>query len=315
MNRTTVAARAQLLDDLLQALFELAAVLRSGDQRADVQREHPLVGQRVGDVAAHDPVRKALGDGGLADAGLADERGVVLRAPRQDLDDALDLLLAADDRVELAGAGELGEVHAELVEGRGLRRPLRLLRGSGAARLAQDVDDLVADLVEVDAEALEHAGGDSLALPHQAEEQVLCTDVVVAEAPGLVDGELDDALRPRREADFAHDWPIPAADDELDGSADLGQLDVHVLEDARGDTLALADEAEQQMLGPDVVVVEALRLVLRESEDLSRPVCELVESVHGHRARRAWSCFGVYGTAGSRCGCRAPLIGLLLRYV
>ena len=54
---------------------------------------------------ADDALREALRDGGLADARLADERGVVLGPPRQDLDDALDLLLAPDDRVELAGPG------------------------------------------------------------------------------------------------------------------------------------------------------------------------------------------------------------------
>ena len=99
-----VAAAAQLLDDLLEALLELAAVLRAGDQRADVERQHPLVGERLGHVAAHDALRQALDDGGLADARLADQGGVVLGAAAEDLDDALDLLLAPDDRVELAGA-------------------------------------------------------------------------------------------------------------------------------------------------------------------------------------------------------------------
>ena len=46
-----------------------------------------------------------------------------------------------------------------------------------------------------------------------------------------------------RQPDLADDRPVAAADDELDRGPDLGQLDVHVLEDARGDALALADEA------------------------------------------------------------------------
>jgi hypothetical protein len=41
--------------------------------------------------------------------------------------------------------------------------------------------------------------------PDEAEEQVLGADVVVAEPAGLVDRELDDALGPRRQADFADD--------------------------------------------------------------------------------------------------------------
>ena len=70
---------AQLLDDLLEALLELAAVLRAGDERADVEGQDALVEQRLRDVAGDDPVGQALGDGGLADAGLADQGRVVLR--------------------------------------------------------------------------------------------------------------------------------------------------------------------------------------------------------------------------------------------
>ncbi len=74
---------AELLDDLLEPLLELAAVLRAGDERADVEGQDALVEQRLGDVAGDDPVGQALGDGGLADAGLADQRRVVLGPPRR----------------------------------------------------------------------------------------------------------------------------------------------------------------------------------------------------------------------------------------
>ena len=161
----------------------------------------------------------------------------------EDLDDPLDLLLSSDDRVELARPGSLGEVDAELVDGRRLAGPLRLLGRARRRALRQDADDLVADLVEVHAERLEDAGGDALALADEAEEQVLGADVVVAEPARLVDRQLDDPLGSRRQADLADDRPIAATDDELDRRPDLGQLDVHVLEDARGDALALADQA------------------------------------------------------------------------
>ena len=69
-----------------------------------------------GHVAADDALREAFDDGGLADAGLADEHRVVLGAARQHLDDAADLLVAADDRIELALARQLGEVAAVALE-------------------------------------------------------------------------------------------------------------------------------------------------------------------------------------------------------
>ena len=70
----------------------------------------------LGHVAADDPLGEALGDGRLADARLADEDRVVLGPARQDLDDAADLVVAADDRVELAGAGLGRQVAAVLLE-------------------------------------------------------------------------------------------------------------------------------------------------------------------------------------------------------
>ena len=111
-----VAALGDLLHHLLEALLELAAVLRAGDQGGQVERVDLLVLEQLGHLAVGDPLGEALDDGGLADAGLADQHRVVLGAAREDLHDPLDLGLAADDRVELALGGELGQVAAELVE-------------------------------------------------------------------------------------------------------------------------------------------------------------------------------------------------------
>ena len=107
----------------------------------------------------------------------------------------------------------------------------RLSPVGACGRLRKDADDLVADLVEVHAEALEDAGGDALALADEAEEQVLGADVVVVEPARFVDGELDHLLGARSQADLADDRPVAAADDELDGGADLVELDAQVVED------------------------------------------------------------------------------------
>ena len=115
------------LQDRLQPLLELAAVLRAGDERAHVERDDLLVLQPFGHVLPDDALREPFDDGGLADAGLADEHRVVLGAARQHLDHAADLLVAADDRIELALARELGQVAAVAS-----RAPGRSLRGSGS---------------------------------------------------------------------------------------------------------------------------------------------------------------------------------------
>ena len=82
----------------LQPLLELAAILGAGDQRAHVERQQLLVLEALGHVALDDALGQAFGDGGLADAGLADQHGIVLGAPGQHLDGAADLLVAADHR-------------------------------------------------------------------------------------------------------------------------------------------------------------------------------------------------------------------------
>ena len=90
------------LEDRLQPLFKLAAEFGARDQRAHIERDDAPVLQPFGNVAAHDALGQALHDGGLAHARLADQHRIVLGAPRQHLDHAADLLVAADHRVELA---------------------------------------------------------------------------------------------------------------------------------------------------------------------------------------------------------------------
>src|SRR3990172_1825410 len=75
-----VAALHDLLHHLLQALLELAAVLRAGDERREVERVDLLALEELGHLVSGDAGGEALDDGGLTDAGLADEDGVVLRA-------------------------------------------------------------------------------------------------------------------------------------------------------------------------------------------------------------------------------------------
>ena len=106
----------QLGDDALEPLLEIAAVLGARDQRAHVERVDGAVGQHVRDLALDDHAREAFGNGGLADAGFADVQRIVLAAAAQDLDGALDLERAADQRIDLAVLRLLVEVGRVLVE-------------------------------------------------------------------------------------------------------------------------------------------------------------------------------------------------------
>ena len=82
--RDDLAGRVgDLLENGLQPLLELTAVLGAGQHRADVEGDDPLGLEALRHVAVGDPPGQALDDRRLADAGLADEHGVVLRAARR----------------------------------------------------------------------------------------------------------------------------------------------------------------------------------------------------------------------------------------
>ena len=112
MNRTARSSASSSLEHRLEALLEVAPIARAGEQGAHVELVDHRRAQDVRHLAAHDPQRQALGDRGLADARIADEQGVVFRAPAEDLDGALDLGVAADQDVDLALPGLGVEVGA-----------------------------------------------------------------------------------------------------------------------------------------------------------------------------------------------------------
>ena len=196
-----VAPGLDLLEDLLQALLEVAPVPATGDQGPQVEGVELLAPQGVRHLVGRDLLGQALDDGGLADAGLADEDRVVLGAPAQHLHDPLGLVDPTDDRVELLLPGQLGEVTAELVQderaGRGVlaaatggrRRLATLGRGAalpgGAGVAGQELDDLLANPGQVGPQLDQHLGGNALALTDETQQDVLGADVVVAELEGL----------------------------------------------------------------------------------------------------------------------------------
>ena len=70
-----------LVEDGLQALLELAAVLRAREHRAQVQGNQLLTLQGLRDVARDDAAGQSLDDRGLTHARFADEHGVIFSAP------------------------------------------------------------------------------------------------------------------------------------------------------------------------------------------------------------------------------------------
>ena len=184
-----VPADPDLLQHLLQPLFEVTPVPGPGHQRAEVQGVQLLILQGLRHLTRDDHLRQPLDHSGLPDARLADQHRVVLGAPAQHLYHPLDFLLPADHRVELALACACGQVPAEFVKRKrgGGRRLRRQARGGALAALVtvQQLNHLLADPVVVCTQLDQHLGGDALALTDQAEQDVLGADVVVAKLQRL----------------------------------------------------------------------------------------------------------------------------------
>ena len=241
------------LEHRLQPFLEFAAVLRAGDERAHVERDDALVLESFGHVAADDAAGQSFDDGGLADAGLADEHRIVLGAARQHLNDAADFLVAADHRIELALARELGQVATVALE--------RLIGALGvlardalrAAHARQRGEDLVAGQPALGQQT---RGGGAAGLGRDADQQVFGADEVVLQPRGFGFRQIGDDLQPRRETRLRAAVRLRDLGQQLARRArDLGRIDRHLAEHFRHDAFVLLDERDEQVLRLDQRVV------------------------------------------------------------
>jgi hypothetical protein len=267
-----VALVLDLVDDGLQAFLELATVLGAGDDGGHVKREHALGLEHRRNAAGHDALGKAFDDGGLADAGLADEHRVVLLAPGENLDDAFDLELPADNRVELVLAGELRQVAREVVER--WRLGARLLLGR-ALVAAEQADGLVAHEVDVHTQGLEDLAGDAAFLAQHPEQEMLGADVGMVHLARLVERVVEAGAGLLVERDLAqHDRLGAGIDRVFHGPAQVVEVDAQVGQNDRGHPFAFFHQPEHQVLGADVVVVKPDGFLAGECDYLSNSLCK-----------------------------------------
>ena len=207
--------------------------------------------------------------------------------------------------IELALGGELREIAAEVIERRRLglllALRLRLRRRRTAARLlsttlrhfgAEDAQSLGAGGVEIDARVGQDLRRNPLLFPKEAEQEVFGADVAVVQFARLAHGELEHLLRARRVGKIGTGrlTGFPLLHRLLDLLLDVVEFDAEVLQHRCCNAFTLADQAEQDVLGPHVLVVETRGFLASHREYLPHPLGEVV-AVHSSLTSGSWSAF------------------------
>ena len=262
MKRMTFFARANLVHHGLDALLELAAVLRARDHEGEVERDDLLVAQNLRHVArwrfpARGPSTMAV----LPTPASPISTGLFLvRRQRIWMTRSISFF-APDDRdrarpscassvrsrpnARSAGVFDFLLVRsprfADAPSCSGFRR--------GEIRI-EFLENLVAGALDVDVEGLQHARGHAFAFAQQAEQDVLGADVGMIERLRLLAREREHFLHARRVGNVADHLRLRAGADLLLHLHAHGlEVEPHLLQHVDGDALAELDQPEQQMLG------------------------------------------------------------------
>ncbi|MPM91109.1 hypothetical protein SDC9_138235 [bioreactor metagenome] len=106
---------------------------------------------------------------------------------------------------------------------------------------------------------------------------MLGADVGMVELEGFTQGQLQDLLRPRSEGDVPLRRLLALTDDLDDLLAHRLQRDAELFQGLGGHSLTLVDQAQQQVFGADVVVVQGACFVLGEHDHSSGSIGEALE--------------------------------------
>ena len=196
---------AELGEHALEALFEIAAIFRTGDQRPEIERIDHAMAEHVGDFTVDDHARQAFGDRRLADPRLAHEQRVVLAAPAERLNDPLDLVIAPDERIHVALGGLAVEIGRVLFERRlarlaffaglfGRRTDFRTVGFRLRHAVRHEIDHIQARHILF----AEQVHGVGLLFGEDGDQHVDRGDLLLARRLHVIDRALQHALKPQR---------------------------------------------------------------------------------------------------------------------
>ena len=108
--------RLKLGDNRLQTLFEITTIAGARQQRPHIERVDHRFDQHFRHIALDDALGQTFGNRRFAHTRIAHIKRVVLGATAEDLNGALDLLIATDQRIDLTSQRLLVEVDAVIAQ-------------------------------------------------------------------------------------------------------------------------------------------------------------------------------------------------------
>ena len=156
--------------------------------------------------------------------------------------------------------------------------PLPSCSDSGGVKFgSSSFRDFVARPLDIDFQTLEHARGDAFAFAQKSEQNVFGADVGMIERLCFLAGERENFFHARRVRNVPDHLGLGSgADLLLDFHPHRFEIEPHLLQNVDGNALPQLDQPEQQMLGPDVIMIEAISFFAGERQDLLGPRREII---------------------------------------
>ena len=248
-----VAGLADFVHDFFQAVFKFAAIFGSRYDGAHIERHDAFVAQRFGNFVVDDFLRQAFGDRRFTDPRLPDQDRVVFRPAAEHLNNPFDFLAAADDRIKVTFLGGGRQIAGQAVQGWRIDIGRRAVMAGDGFAAAEQLQHLLARLIQADAKVVQYARGDTFAFTNQPEQNMLRADVSMAQLARFVHRQFDYFFGARRIGDIGGLLLSPA-DQGFNFVLDFLQAKSEPDQSLGGNAFAFANEAKQHVLRADIVM-------------------------------------------------------------
>ena len=208
------------------------------------------------------------------------------------MDDALDFIAAPDYWIKLVLFRQVSQITTKCAE-RGsfdifLGRLTAFVRFRGREIRVELFENLVPRPLDIDFETLEDTRRDAFTFAQKPKQNVFGADVGMIERFGFLAGEGQDFFHARRVGNVSDHLGFRSRANLLLHFHSHGlQIETHFLQNVHRHALPQLDQSQKQMLGADVIVVEAVGLLASERQDLLCPWCEII---HCSMARPSRHC-------------------------